>query len=85
VFEESGYLDTTPLQELLTRIINSFGNVARRTIITTANDVLNGNQLQFIIKPGQDDKQPADWRAAVVKGSASMPFVFPPTSLDKYG
>ena len=39
----------------------------------------------FVIRPGKDYEQSAEWRASVVKASASVPFVFSPTSLKKDG
>jgi hypothetical protein len=41
--------------------------------------------MEYIIQPGQDDSQSAEWRASIVKGSASVPFVFPPTSMKPFG
>jgi hypothetical protein len=43
IYGESGFVDDTPLYELLFGIVTKFGNVARRLVITTANDVLTGN------------------------------------------
>ena len=54
-------------------------------VITTANDVLTGNQEMFVIRPGHDDEQSAEYRASIVKASASVPFVFSPTSMKKFG
>jgi predicted acylesterase/phospholipase RssA len=39
----------------------------------------------FVIRPGHDEEQSADWRASIVKASASVPFVFSPTSMKKFG
>jgi hypothetical protein len=41
--------------------------------------------MTYVIRPGHDDEQSSEWRASVVKGSASVPFVFPPTSMKKFG
>ena len=70
---------------LLIGIVNQFGNVAKRLVITTANDVLTGNQEKYVIRPGHDDEQSAEWRANIVKASASVPFVFSPTSMKSFG
>ena len=78
IFWESGYVDDSPLLDFLEGIITEFGNIARRRVITTANDVYTGVQMKYVIRPGEDDTQLARWRASVVKGSASVPFVFPP-------
>jgi len=85
LYHESGYVDDTPLYNLLMGIVNQFNNVAKRLVITTANDVLSGNQMKYVIRPGQDDVQTADWRAHIVKASASVPFVFSPTSMKDFG
>jgi len=45
LFDNSGFVDDTPLYEFLHGILSEFANIARRTIITTANDVLTGNQM----------------------------------------
>lgn len=42
IFGEAGYVDDSPLFDLLLKIVNQFGNVAKRKVITTANDVLTG-------------------------------------------
>jgi predicted acylesterase/phospholipase RssA len=73
------------LYNLLLGIVNQFGNVAKRLVITTANDVLTGNQEKYVIRPGHDDEQSAEWRANIVKASASVPFVFSPTSMKSFG
>jgi len=52
IYGESGFVDDTPLYNLLMRIVNQFDNVARRKVITTANDVITGNQELFVIRPG---------------------------------
>lgn len=85
IFDFNGYVDNTPLYELLLGIVKDFGNVAKRTVITTANDVITGRQMEYIIKPGTDDIQTPEWRASVVKASASVPFVFPPTNMHDFG
>jgi len=65
--------------------VSSFGNVCRRLVITTANDVLTGNQMKYVIRPGHDEEQSAEWRANIVKASASVPFVFSPTNMTDFG
>jgi len=42
LFYEAGYVDDSPLFEFLKNIFDEFGNIARRRVITTANDVLTG-------------------------------------------
>jgi hypothetical protein len=42
IFYEAGYVDDSPLLKFLKDIIDEFGNIARRRIITTANDVYTG-------------------------------------------
>lgn len=54
-YYESGYVDDTPLFNLLLSIVTKFGNFAQRLVITTANDVLTGNQEMYVIRPGYDD------------------------------
>jgi len=42
LFWEAGYVDDSPLFDFLKNIFDEFGNICRRTVITTANDVLTG-------------------------------------------
>lgn len=41
--------------------------------------------MTYVIQPGEDDTQSSKWRASVVKGSASVPFAFPPQSMQEFG
>ena len=42
IFSEAGYVDDSPLFDLLKSIYDEFANIARRRVITTANNVLTG-------------------------------------------
>lgn len=41
--------------------------------------------MRYVIRPGHDDVQTPEWRANIVKASASVPFVFSPTKMKDNG
>jgi len=81
LFNDAGFVDDSPMFDFLYGKFTDFANIARRTVITTANDVITGNQMTYVIREEANHIQSAEWRSSVVKGSASVPFVFPPTSM----
>lgn len=81
ITDKAGFLDNSPLHDLLVRLIESKGSQFKKRVLVSANDAQTGAYVDFRL----GDYTDPDLIASVVVGSASVPFFFPPRNMSKYG
>lgn len=81
ITSHSGYLNNEPLYELIWSIYNNRPKVKKHAYVS-ANDAITGAYMSFAL---HDETKDPDYRVSAVVGSASMPFIFPPRNMSKFG
>ena len=69
VLQQTGVLDTAPLDTFITNFFNKYGGVLKRRVVVSAVDVNSGTYLNF------NENEP-DFVKAMMSSSA-IPFIFP--------
>ena len=54
----------------------------KKHVYVSAVDSITGSYIPFSL---HDESKSADYRVSAVVGSASMPFIFPPRNMSKFG
>ena len=81
ITSHAGYLDNQPLYDLLSSLFND-GKSVQKHVYVSANDAISGSYIPFAL---HDETKSVEYRVSAVVGSASMPFVFPPRNMSKFG
>lgn len=78
---KGGFLDNQPLVNLIQRILNEHDCQLKKTVLVSANDAITGNYVDIRL----NDRNDTDFVASAVVGSASVPFVFSPMNMSRFG
>ena len=81
VRDAPGYLDNSPLINMMENLIKTFG--LHKKVIASATDIQNGQYVSN--KLHEMDQSNHKLIASAVAGSAAMPFIFPPMNMSKFG
>jgi predicted acylesterase/phospholipase RssA len=80
ITSHAGFIDNSPLYNLIMGIYKQYGQVKKHTYVS-ANDAITGAYIPYALHELDSDEQ----IVSAVVGSASMPFVFPPMDMSKFG
>lgn len=81
VRDAPGYLDNSPLINMMENLIKTFG--LHKKVIASATDIQNGQYVSN--KLHEMDQSNHKLIASAVAGSAAMPFIFPPMNMSEFG
>ena len=82
ITKKNGYLDNSPLKNLLVRLLDSHTGLKKK-VIASATDVISGDYRSYRLH--EFDQKNHEKIATAIAGSAAMPFVFPPQNMSKFG
>ena len=77
----AGYLDNSPLIELMEKLLGERG--IHKRCIASATDVKTARYTSNVLN--DLDQSNATLLASAIAGSAAMPFIFPPMNMSKFG